>query len=147
MARAYVADRFRYLLKADDDSTICLTNLCTELGRLPPDRDVYLGKMKPNNRVSLDPTMRQYNPRFVNETGLSVYPRYAGGAGYVVSYTVAQALAAKVITARSPLPFRHFPREDATFGLWMSGIVGERSGITSIRDKRWLLDHPLPSRR
>lgn len=75
---------------------------------------VYYGGMKPNNKVSLDPTQRAYNPRYVNETGRTRFPMYAGGSGYVLSYALVARLSTIKITDTSPLPFRHFPREDAT---------------------------------
>lgn len=131
--------RFRYLLKADDDSSICLSTLCAELGRLPAGL-LYLGKVKTSNRVILDPRRRQYNPRYLNETGRAVYSPYAGGAGYVVSFEVAARLAEMAMSDRSPLPFRHFPREDAAFGLWMSAIVAPTPSSRS-----WLIAHPHPS--
>ena len=135
--------QFRYLLKADDDSTICLSSLCAELGRAPPGQPLYMGKMKYNNSVKLNPQVRQYNPRYLRETGNATYHPYAGGAGYAVSTDVAQQLAARTITESSALPFRHFPREDATFGLWMSGFVRL---VPRESNRRWLLAHPLPSR-
>ena len=70
--------------------------------------------MKPKSPVNLDPTLRAYNPRYLNETSRTKYPMYAGGSGYVLSYAVVARLNTIRITDTSPLPFRHFPREDAT---------------------------------
>ncbi|KAL1527993.1 hypothetical protein AB1Y20_009364 [Prymnesium parvum] len=134
---------FKYLLKADDDSTICLSSLCTELGVADAVRPLYMGKFKFRNTVNLDPSQRQYNPRYLNETGRTTYLPYAGGAGYAISFSLAEKLASKMITSTSALPFRHFPREDATFGLWMSGLTGSASRVESAR--RWLIAHPFPS--
>ena len=103
---------FKYLLKTDDDASICLGGLLKELRLRYPTQRLYMGKAKLNIKVERDPSVRQYNSRFTKETGLTVYPPYAGGSGYVISFDVAVALADKVITDTSPLPFRHFPRED-----------------------------------
>lgn len=73
--------RFKYLLKADDDSSVCLSGLCAELDRIKPGVPLYMGKFKYRNVVNLDPSQRQYNPRYLNETGHSTYLPYAGGAG------------------------------------------------------------------
>ena len=97
-----------------------------------------MGKRKENVKVSLDKSVRQYNPRFVNETGRTVYHNYMGGAGYAISYEVARRLWNTPITETTALPFRHFPREDMAFGLWMSGIGGLHSVLSS---RSWLLAH------
>jgi len=109
---------FTYLLKADDDCVFCLRGLLAELSMVR--KAQYFGKLKTNAPVILDPSSHSANPRFAKEVGVHVYPAFHGGNGYLITRSVAVVLAAKPITGDSALPFRHFPREDATFGYWMS---------------------------
>ena len=107
---------------------ICVAQLCGELRAIgfspehvPRLGAVYFGGMK-RSSVVLNPAKREYNPRYTNETGKTRYPMYAGGSGYVLSYAVVARLSVMRITDSSALPFRHFPREDATIGSWRQGL-------------------------
>ena len=53
---------------------------------------------------------------------------------------MAERLADIRISDTTPLPFRHFPREDMTFGLWMTGF----QTIKVVRSPRgWMLEHKV----
>jgi hypothetical protein len=91
--------------------------------------------------VVLNPAKREYNPRYTNETGKTRYPMYAGGSGYVLSYAVVARLSVMRITDSSALPFRHFPREDATIGTWIQGLGPGKVGYVR-SERKYVLAHP-----
>lgn len=111
--------RFRYVLKCDDDSFICVSRLL-ELLRPLPREGVYLGALNPHHSVVLRSKRPEYDrwrdPDYVQLFNRTVYAPYMQGAGYVLSADVAL----KAVTRADALP-RLPAVEDALIGTLVEG--------------------------
>lgn len=107
--------RFRYLLKTDDDSFVCVARLLELLRPLKRER-LYLGVVNQRHHViTAGRAAKQYerwkDPSYVQLFNRSVYAPYMQGAGYVLSADLAQV----VVDRASRLP-RIPAVEDALVG-------------------------------
>ena len=79
---------FKYLLKTDDDSFVCLSRLL-EMLRAQPRQWMYLGTLNKNHSVITDPRHADYDrwrdPDYAQLFARQVYLPYMQGAGYVLS--------------------------------------------------------------
>lgn len=86
------ATRFRYVLKTDDDSFVCVSRLL-ELLRTLPRTSLYLGVVNPKHKVIGARTRTNYerwrDPVYVELYNRSTYAPYMQGAGYVLSADLA----------------------------------------------------------
>ncbi|KAL4430367.1 hypothetical protein ABPG77_002173 [Micractinium sp. CCAP 211/92] len=127
----YAVSAFRpaFVLKTDDDAYVnvpallpALRALCVTPGCRGQER-LYIGAELRNSSVVTEPGHRWNNEAFVNHTGLSVYPSYMGGGGYVLSADLAAALV-KLHTQVAPL--KHTTAEDVTLAMWLLPCDGVR---------------------
>ena len=85
-AAAHVA--FKYVLKTDDDSFVCVARLVERL-RDAPRRGFYLGVVNAHHRViqgATDPSYARWNDdAYVSLFNRTTYAPYMQGAGYVLS--------------------------------------------------------------
>jgi hypothetical protein len=132
----------RFLFKTDDDVWVHTPRLLVDLqavcmGRpltegyeavqtrpeLPPEacrdsaRFLYAGTIVPNRKVVTLPGQKYSNLPLYTTTGLTQYPYYFGGTGYVVSGPLARAITRPAAADQPPLQF--WPREDATMSFWL----------------------------
>ena len=89
--RAGRAFAFRYLLKTDDDTYVCIGGL---LRFLRSHRPLYAGKAlskrNPNPEVKLQPWHKWYDPAYVSVFGRRWYADYYQGVGYLLAAGLAQ---------------------------------------------------------
>lgn len=85
-AFSWVSDHiaFKYLLKADDDTFVCLSRLLEFLRPLPR-LALYLGTVNRGHTV-ITARHRWADTEYVRIYNRSVYPPYMQGAGYVLSH-------------------------------------------------------------
>ena len=128
---------FRYVLKTDDDSFVCVSRLL-EMLRILPRRKLYLGVVNPAHKVISDMSKTQYerwrDPEYIRLFNRTTYAPYMQGAGYILSADLVEivvekarvlptlpavedaligALVEKVAEATSrPSGFRHKNRDD-----------------------------------
>lgn len=152
----------RFLFKTDDDVWVHTPRLLVDLqalclGRtlidsyeavqtrldLPPRscresaRFLYAGTVVPNRKVVTVPGEKYSNMPLYTSTGLTQYPYYFGGTGYVVSGLLARAITRPPGDDQPPLQF--WPREDATMSFWLlayniTRLPLSRVEINSARD-------------
>eukprot|EP00904_Undaria_pinnatifida_P001183 jgi/Undpi1/11065/HiC_scaffold_30.g13363.m1 len=136
--------RFKYLLKADDDTFVCLRRTASQMHLVPPHikPKVYGGIPTachlPNNpdeavgRVIKDVNNKWYDGKYLDHTmnGLDCYPVYMQGAFYILSYPLVEFLnqgSSKLLT---------FDNEDVTIGLWLHGVDRAIFPLNDLRDAR-----------
>ncbi|XP_076467945.1 beta-1,3-galactosyltransferase 1-like [Babylonia areolata] len=110
----------RYVLKADDDVYVNLTNLLTELRRQGPlnDRDNFvLGHVAVGARPLRDRTSKWYTP--VEDFNETVYPPYVSGTAYAMTASAAR----KLYSASAAVPF--FWLED----VYITGLCSRHAGV------------------
>jgi len=130
---------FKYLIKSDDDTFLCLRRLATLLSTLPEDKlsKIYAGvptacgvhRKNPNvGRVILDQSDRWYDSKFVEHTlgGLPCYPVYMQGAFYVLAHSLVEFMN----TGRPN--WTTFQNEDVTVGSWLLGVDREIVQVDNI---------------
>ena len=121
-ARAAVARfAFDYLLKTDDDATLCLGQVIKDLRAAGPG-PLYAGRKLKARRPLADGKPLRAN------LGLTHDPPHFGGHGYAVTRDVAALLAAP-----DPPRFHHL-HEDTNFGLWMVGLAVKRVNLRAMTD-------------
>ena len=95
-AAAHVA--FKYVLKTDDDSFVCVARLVERL-HYAPRRGFYLGVVNAHHRViqgATDPSYARWNDdAYVSLFNRTTYAPYMQGAGYVLSADMAALVAAR----------------------------------------------------
>lgn len=112
---------FSFVLKADDDSFVnvpALTAVLRQQCRHPgcQTEGVYLGSQVEGTVVTHGQKDHPHNSdEFWAHTGLTTYPKYMVGGGYVISDDVARML---VITSKT-VGLKSYTVEDATFGYWV----------------------------
>ncbi|KAG5178399.1 galactosyltransferase-domain-containing protein [Tribonema minus] len=128
---------FKYLMKSDDDTFVCVQQVFHRLHNLPEEtkKKVYAGVPTHCNmpghqmvgRVFSDPTHKWYDERYVEHTmgSMECYPPYHQGAGYILSRSLVEFL----YKGRDHL--LTFINEDVTMGTWLMGV--DRS-VVSLRD-------------
>ena len=136
--------RFRYLLKTDDDSFVCVARLLEVLRPLPRER-LYLGALNAHHHViTQGKAARQYerwkDPAYVALFNRSVYAPYMQGAGYVLSADLV-ALAAERAARLPQMP----AVEDALVGTLVEGGVA-RQPAGAIQEPRRLRRDGLRAR-
>eukprot|EP00903_Cladosiphon_okamuranus_P008892 g8512.t1 len=136
--------RFKYLLKADDDTFVCLRRTASQMHLVPAhiQPKVYGGIPTachlPNNpdnavgKVISDVEDKWYDGKYLNHTmnGLDCYPVYMQGAFYILSYPLVEFLnqgSSKLLT---------FDNEDVTIGLWLHGVDRAIFPLNDLRDAR-----------
>ncbi|CAM9097896.1 unnamed protein product, partial [Ascophyllum nodosum] len=133
---------FKFLLKADDDSFVCLRRITSMLHDMDPaihDR-VYAGvptycnnPTNPdywNGRVMKDPNHQWFDSKYVQHTlgGLDCFPSYMQGAFYILS----QALVEYLFRGHEHLEC--FTNEDVTIGSWLMGVDREMVEMYNLRN-------------
>ena len=116
---------FDFLLKTDDDSTICLGPLLNHLYSQHPSLNAaYFGrKLKTERTIPTDKPL-------VKNLGLIKDPQHFGGHGYGVSYDVV----VYIQWLMEHFPVYHHLHEDTNFGLWLMPLNINRICI-EIMDK------------
>ncbi len=116
----------RFFLKADDDTYINLPAWLHKLPTMCSDKDhcrkehlVGGTEVTGWKTMHTDENARFNDPHFAAATGLTVYPKYHGGAGYVVSGDIVEAMVAANSLSGLRFGLHH---EDASVGLWMAGL-------------------------
>ncbi|CAM9650364.1 unnamed protein product [Ectocarpus fasciculatus] len=121
---------FEFLLKADDDSFVCLTRIASMLHDLDPEISgkVYAGvptacnqSTNPdywNGRVMKNPDHRWFDSKYVQHTlgGLDCFPAYMQGAFYILAQPLVEHL------YRGHEHLECFTNEDVTIGSWLMGV-------------------------
>ncbi|CAN0264331.1 unnamed protein product [Ectocarpus sp. 12 AP-2014] len=121
---------FEFLLKADDDSFVCLTRIASMLHDLDPEikGKVYAGvptacnqSTNPdfwNGRVMKNPDHRWFDSKYVQHTlgGLDCFPAYMQGAFYILAQPLVEHL------YRGHEHLECFTNEDVTIGSWLMGV-------------------------
>ena len=79
-----------YVAKFDDDCYVAPANLLAELAPLPKER-LYYGKMMAGGPIQREGNHR--NRETALPRGVNWFPPYASGAGYVLSWDLAQTVA------------------------------------------------------
>ena len=125
---------FKYLLKTDDDSFVCVARLLEVLRPLPRER-LYLGALNAHHHViTQGKAARQYerwkDPAYVALFNRSVYAPYMQGAGYVLSADLV-ALAAERAARLPQMP----AVEDALVGTLVEGEASPVSRPEQFRYK------------
>ncbi|CAB1113042.1 GT31 [Ectocarpus sp. CCAP 1310/34] len=124
---------FEFLLKADDDSFVCLTRIASMLHDLDPEISgkVYAGvptacnqSTNPdywNGRVMKNPDHRWFDSKYVQHTlgGLDCFPAYMQGAFYILAQPLVEHL------YRGHEHLECFTNEDVTIGSWLMGVDRE----------------------
>ncbi|CAN0399852.1 unnamed protein product [Ectocarpus fasciculatus] len=136
--------RFKYLLKADDDTFVCLRRTASQMHLVPAHikPKVYGGiptachlANNPDDavgKVIVDMDDKWYDGKYLNHTmnGLDCYPVYMQGAFYILSYPLVEFLnqgSSKLLT---------FDNEDVTIGLWLHGVDRAIFPLNDLRDAR-----------
>lgn len=135
--------RFKYLLKSDDDTFVCLRRTASQMHLVPPHikPKVYGGIPTACHLPNQDPTVgkvikdvdnKWYDGKYLNHTmnGLNCYPVYMQGAFYILSYPLVEFLnegSSKLLT---------FGNEDVTIGLWLHGVDRAIFPLNDLRDAR-----------
>ena len=124
---------FKFALKTDDDSFVCVARLLEQLHALPRAR-VYLGAISKKRKVITDPSHADFarwgDRDYVALFNRSVYAAYMQGAGYVLS----SDLVATVARRAAPLP-RLPAIEDALVGTLLEGDATPANRPAAIRYK------------
>ena len=115
---------FDYFFKTDDDSTLCMGKMMTEIREKSSGGPVYLGRSLKWSRG-----MKPGKPLEVN-LGLTKDPPHFGGHGYGVSYGSAKYIAWLL----SNFPVYHHLHEDTNFGLWMLPLSVVRLRLKSLEE-------------
>jgi len=110
-----------FVLKTDDDAFVNIPALISQLKSLCETPDcvnerIYMGRMARHSEVLLQPGHKWNNDAFYQHTGLTMYPNYMMGGGYVVSGPVCRALTE--MHRRVGLKFT--PIEDASIGFFLA---------------------------
>lgn len=133
---------FKYLMKADDDTFVCLKMVAEKLHNLPEavQPKVYAGVPTACNivkhhmvgRVITDPTNRWYDEKYISHTlgSLQCYPPYHQGAFYVLS----KPLCAYLESGKEHL--LTFVNEDVTIGTWLTGVDREIVELNNLEEAR-----------
>ncbi|KAK9868651.1 hypothetical protein WJX84_001984 [Apatococcus fuscideae] len=113
----------RFILKTDDDAFINVVPLISQLKLLCEtpgckNERVYMGRMAQRSEVMLQPGHKWNNEAYLNHTGLSQYPNYMMGGGYILSGDVATAL----VNINHRMSLKFTPIEDATVAFWLMPI-------------------------
>jgi hypothetical protein len=101
-------------------------------------RFLYAGTPVLNRKVVTKPGDKYSNLPLYKTTGLTQYPYYFGGTGYVVSCQLARTITRPAAADQPPLQF--WPLEDATMSLWLLPYnitrlsLPQRVEINSARD-------------
>ena len=124
---------FKFALKTDDDSFVCVARLLEQVYALPRTR-VYLGAISKKRKVITDPSHAHFerwgDRDYVALFNRSVYAAYMQGAGYVLS----SDLVATVARRAAPLP-RLPAIEDALIGTLLEGDATPTNRPAAIRYK------------
>ncbi|CBJ27625.1 beta-1,3-n-acetylglucosaminyltransferase, putative [Ectocarpus siliculosus] len=121
---------FKFLLKADDDTFVCVERLANFLHNQPEESKdkIYAGVPTACNspanpsvkvgRVIKDHKDKWYDQKFVHHTlaGLDCYPVYMQGAFYVLAQPLVEHL------YRGREHYDTFINEDVTVGSWLLGV-------------------------
>eukprot|EP00455_Lapot_gusevi_P038983 TRINITY_DN4367_c0_g2_i1.p1 TRINITY_DN4367_c0_g2~~TRINITY_DN4367_c0_g2_i1.p1 ORF type:complete len:336 (-),score=39.14 TRINITY_DN4367_c0_g2_i1:29-964(-) len=133
--------KFRYMMKADDDSFVRLDAIEKQLVTMPR-RRLYWGYFHPASD-----TVVHKDPQHKNHDSYSgrYFPPYASGSGYVLSKDVVRYL----VRADKLLPLRRFRNEDAALGIWLSALDvlakhDPRFNMV-VCDPAMLVMHPVPT--
>ena len=106
-------ERFQYLLKTDDDCFLNVEAILKELSDLRDDgytSHVWWGRFRHNWAVEV-------HGKWAERTYMSpVYPRFACGAGYVISRDIVAWLAENMDHLQT------YQGEDVSMGIWLSAI-------------------------
>lgn len=110
-----------FVLKTDDDAFVNIPALISQLKSLCETPDcgnerIYMGRMARHSEVLLQTGHKWNNDAFYQHTGLTMYPNYMMGGGYVVSGPVCRALTD--MHRRVGLKFT--PIEDASIGFFLA---------------------------
>ena len=140
----------RFFIKADDDTYINLPAWLHKLPQLCEDKERCLkehlaGGTEVTGWKSMhdDENSRFNDPDFAAATGLAMYPKYRGGAGYVVSGDIVEAMVAANTLSGLRFGLHH---EDASVGLWMAGLNVRHFNNSDLRilaQNHWFWDGNL----
>ena len=140
----------RFFIKADDDSYINLPAWLQKLPSLCEDKSHCLkehlaGGTEVTGWKSMhdDENSRFNDPDFFAATGLATYPKYHGGAGYVISGDIVEAMVAANSLSGLRFGLHH---EDASVGLWMAGLNVRHFNNSDLRilaQNHWFWDGDL----
>lgn len=124
---------FKYVLKTDDDSFVCVSRLL-ELLRGSARERLYMGVVNRNHKVVTSPSDPQYerwrDPLYTSLFNRTVYADYMQGAGYVLSADLA-ALVVQRAAALSAVP----AIEDALVGTLLEGAAEPANRPSAFRYK------------
>ncbi|CAM9998220.1 unnamed protein product, partial [Discosporangium mesarthrocarpum] len=124
---------FKYLLKSDDDTFVCLSRVANLLYTQPLEVQPRLYAGVPtacnqasntdymNGRVYMDPSHKWFDEKYVSHTmgALDCYPVYMQGAFYVMAQPLVEHL------YRGHEHLECFINEDVTVGSWLLGVDRE----------------------
>lgn len=131
--------RFKYVLKTDDDSWICVDALLSTLAPLPR-RALYWGKMN-RHHASVEKVLHHgfVHHEFAEYFGHDArnYPTYAFGAAYVLSADVARA----VSDDRGVDAAEHVKIEDVLVGQLVRQKLGTQISIVDARNSSFALGY------
>ena len=115
---------FDYVIKTDDDATLCLGQIIKDLRAAPHDAALYAGR-----KLKFRRPLAEGKPLRAN-LGLVHDPPHFGGHGYAVS----RDAAASVVAAFETGALYHHLHEDTNFGLWMLGLDAKRVNLRAMAD-------------
>ncbi|CAM9480562.1 unnamed protein product [Pylaiella littoralis] len=132
---------FQFLLKADDDSFVCLARIASMLHDLDPDISsrIYAGVPTAcnqvtntdywNGRVMKDMDHRWFDTKYLQHTlgGLDCFPAYMQGAFYILAQPLVEHL------FRGHEHLECFTNEDVTMGSWLMGVDREMVEMYNLR--------------
>lgn len=113
----------KFILKTDDDAFINIPPMIAQLTALCENENcererIYMGLMAKNSEVLLQSGHKWNNAVFYKHTGLTTYPNYMMGGGYIISGEVSKAL----VEMHQRMPLKFTPIEDANVGFWLMAM-------------------------
>ncbi|KAJ4707440.1 Beta-1,3-galactosyltransferase [Melia azedarach] len=119
----------KYVMKTDDDAFVRVDEVLASLNRANVTRGLLYGLINSDARPHRSPDSKWYiSPE---EWPQSIYPPWAHGPGYVVSYDIAKAVA-----KRHKGHLKMFKLEDVAMGIWIAELQKHGLEVRYINEQR-----------
>ncbi|XP_076951454.1 hydroxyproline O-galactosyltransferase GALT2-like [Bidens hawaiensis] len=103
--------RASYVMKCDDDTFTRVDTVLKELNKVPHQQSLYMG----NHNLFHRPLRHGKWAVSFEEWPEAVYPPYANGPGYIISFDIAKF----IISQHAKRKLRIFKMEDVSMGMWV----------------------------